>query len=464
MKRMLTFDFTNVTDNSVSGNGIPDALLDALRDPAGSIHSNMMERRNTGALPYMDLPYADNSGIVRYAEEAKGRFENFVNVGIGGSALGAQALFLALRHPFHNLLGNQSRAGMRMFFADNIDPDLMNGMLEVCDPRKTLYNIITKSGSTAETMSTFLLIRSLLRKIVGNSWADHVVITTDARKGDLRSIADEEKITSFIVPDGVGGRFSALTPVGLLPAACAGIDIADLLSGAADMDRRLSAVPCMENPAYLYAMYQYLLYRDRGKVMSVMMPYSSRLFGLADWYRQLWAESLGKRKDLRGNDVFVGPTPIKALGVTDQHSQVQLYIEGPFDKVFTILRVEKFEHELPMEPAYENKSSLRYLGGRSMAELMEAERQGTVYALTQNGRPNLTVTFPEVSPHTVGQFMYAMEMATVFSGGLYGIDPLDQPGVEAGKIAAFALMGRPGYEDKAENIRKGLVSRERYIK
>lgn len=121
MKRMLTFDFTNVTDNSVSGNGIPDALLDALRDPAGSIHSNMMERRNTGALPYMDLPYADNSGIVRYAEEAKGRFENFVNVGIGGSALGAQALFLALRHPFHNLLGNQSRAGMRMFFADNID-------------------------------------------------------------------------------------------------------------------------------------------------------------------------------------------------------------------------------------------------------------------------------------------------------------------------------------------------------
>ncbi len=464
MKRMLTFDFTNLAESAVNGNGIPDALIDSLRDRTGEIHADMMERRNEGALPFMELPYADPEDIVRYAENAIGQFENFVNVGIGGSALGAQALFTALRHPFHNLLGSKQRQGLRMFFADNIDPDFMNGMFEVCDPRKTVYNIITKSGSTAETMGTFLLVRSMLQKIVGNSWADHVVITTDARKGDLRAIAEAEHLASFVVPDGVGGRFSALTPVGLLPAACAGIDIADLLLGAADMDRRLSNSPSMENPAYLYAMYQYLLYRDRGKIMSVMMPYSSRLFGLADWYRQLWAESLGKRKDLGGNDVFVGPTPIKALGVTDQHSQVQLYIEGPFDKVFTILKVEKFEHDLPMDPAYSEKASLRYLGGRNMSELMEAERQGTVYALTQNGRPNLTVTFPEVSPHTVGQFMYAMEMATVFSGGLYGIDPLDQPGVEAGKIAAFALMGRPGYEDKAETIRKGLVSMERYIK
>jgi glucose-6-phosphate isomerase len=464
MKHMITFDFTNLTDGAVDGNGIPDALLDSLRDRAGDIHADLMERRNEGTLPFMDLPYSDPKGITEYADEAIGRFENFVNVGIGGSALGAQALFTALRHPFHNLLGSKQRSGLRMFFADNIDPDYLNGMFEVCDSRKTLYNIITKSGSTAETMGTFLLVRSMLQKIVGNSWADHVVITTDARKGDLRAIADAERMKSFVVPDGVGGRFSALTPVGLLPAACAGIDIADLLAGAADMDRRLSGVSCMENAAYLYAMYQYLLYRERGKIMSVMMPYSTRLFGLADWYRQLWAESLGKRKDLGGKDVFVGPTPIKALGVTDQHSQVQLYIEGPFDKVFTILRVEKFEHDLPMEPAYEEKSSLRYLGGKTMSELMEAERRGTVYALTRNGRPNLTVTFPEVAPHPVGQFMYAMEMATVFSGGLYGIDPLDQPGVEAGKIAAFALMGRPGYEDKAESIRAGLTSRERYIR
>lgn len=464
MKRMITFDFSNLTEHAVGEQGIPDSLVDSQKTLAGAIHTDILERRNVGRLPFTDLPYADVSDITRYVDEETDGFENFVNVGIGGSALGAQALFMALRHPYHNLLGPKRTGGKRMFFADNIDPDFMAGLSDACDPRKTLYNIITKSGSTAETMGTFLLIRNTLEKIVGKGWRSHVVITTDARKGDLRAIADEERIVSFPVPDGVGGRFSVLTPVGLLPAACAGIDIGELLDGAGAMDKRLNSLPVMDNPAYLYAMYQYLLNRERGKIMSVMMPYSSRLYGIADWYRQLWAESLGKRKDMDGNDVFVGPTPIKALGVTDQHSQVQLYVEGPYDKTFTILRVERFGNTLPMEPAYGDKSSLRYLGGKTMAELMEAERLGTVYALTRNKRPNMTVTFPEITPHTVGQFMFALEMATVFSGGLYRIDPLDQPGVEEGKVAAFALMGRPGYEDKAERIRNGLVSLKRYIK
>jgi len=194
------------------------------------------------------------------------------------------------------------------------------------------------------------------------------------------------------------------------------------------------------------------------------MSYSSGLYGLADWYRQLWAESLGKKFDLNGRVVHVGPTPIKALGVTDQHSQVQLYVEGPFDKVFTILAVDSFRHELPMKPAFPGKGALDYLGGRTMAELIEAERLGTVYALTGNKRPNMTITFPDISPHSVGQFMYALEVATVFSGGLYTINPLDQLGVEAGKTAAFALMGRPGYEDKASDIRSSLSSNPKYVK
>ncbi len=291
-------------------------------------------------------------------------------------------------------------------------------------------------------MSAFLLVRETLEKAIGASWKEHIVVTTDKSKGDLRAIANREGIESFVVPDGVGGRFSVLTPVGLLPAACAGIDIADLLDGAAEMDRRLEESDVMENPANLFALYQYHLYRERGKFISVMMPYASGLYGLADWFRQLWAESLGKKLDLDGRVVSVGPTPVKALGVTDQHSQVQLYVEGPFDKVFTILAVEKFRHELPMKPAFREYSSLEYLGGRTLAELMRAERLGTVKALTASGRPNMTITFPEVTPHTVGQFMYALEVATLFSGGLYHIDPLDQPGVEAGKIAAFELMGR----------------------
>lgn len=353
---------------------------------------------------------------------------------------------------------------MRMFFADNIDPDYLKGIFDVCPPEKTVYNIITKSGSTAETMGTFLLVKDVLEQHLGESWSEHVVITTDVEKGDLRKIADDENIQSFVVPDGVGGRFSVLTPVGLIPAACAGIDIKELLAGAAAMDRRLEAAGVMDNPAYLYAMYQYALDTKSGKPISVMMPYSSALYGIADWYRQLWAESLGKKLDLDGEIVNVGPTPVKALGVTDQHSQVQLYIEGPFDKVFTILAVENFENEQKMKPAYPDSSALDYLGDRSMAELIKAERLGTVYALTANDRPNMTITFPSISPYTIGQLMYALEVATVFSGGLYRIDPLDQPGVEAGKIAAFALMGRPGYKDKAEEIKAGLTINDKYVK
>jgi glucose-6-phosphate isomerase len=464
MERNIVFDFTNLTAGSVGAHGVPDDLLASLEGRAGEIHTDLLTRRNKERLPFLELPYADVDALDEFAARARKKFDTVVNVGIGGSALGAQALLLSLRHPFHNLRDRKTESGARLFFADNIDPDTLTGLFDICDPKKTLFIIITKSGSTAETMGTFLIVKNILEKAVGSSWREHVVCVTDASKGDLRGIAESEKISSFVVPDGVGGRFSVLSPVGLLPAACAGIDIRALLSGASAMDKRLAVTPVMDNPAYLFAMYQYLLDTKRGKSIAVMMPYSSRLYGLADWFRQLWAESLGKRKNLDGADVFTGQTPVKALGVTDQHSQVQLYVEGPFDKTFTFLRVGRFDHDLPMEPAYPDKSSLAYLGGRTMAELMDAEFKGTVYALTANNRPNMTVTFPEISPHTVGQFMYALEVSTVFSGGLYRIDPLDQPGVEGGKIAAFALMGRPGYEAKAADIRRGLVSNERYVK
>ena len=464
MSKELIFDFTNLTEKAVGKHGVPDSMLDSLKDRACTIDLEIRKRREAGEYPYRDLPYKEIDDILDFSRTAKNKFENFVNVGIGGSALGAQALVMSLCHPHHNLLEPAVSGGMRMFFADNIDPDYLKGMFDVCDPSKTLFNIITKSGSTAETMGTFLLAKDFLEKAQGETWRENVVITTDAAKGDLRKIADDENIASFVVPDGIGGRFSVLTAVGLLPAACAGIDIKELLSGAEAMDKRLESSDVMNNPAYLYCMYQYLLDIELKKPISVMMPYSSGMYGLADWYRQLWAESLGKKFDLDGNTVNVGPTPVKALGVTDQHSQVQLYVEGPFDKNFTILAVDEFVNELPMKNAYSGTSALDYLGGRTMAELIEAERLGTIYALTASNRPNMTITFPEVNPYTIGQFMYAFEVATVFSGGLYNINSLDQPGVEGGKIAAFALMGRPGYEDRAASIKSSLKRDQKYVK
>ena len=464
MNKDIVFDFTNLTDEAVSEHGVSDSMIDSLKDRVHSIDSDLHKSRIAGKYPFRDLPYKKVDDIILFADIVRNKYENFVNVGIGGSALGAQALFMALCHPFHNLLDSNSVLGMRMFFADNIDPDYLNGIFDVCKPDRTIFNIITKSGSTAETMGTFLLVKNILENNIGESWRDHIVITTDAVKGDLRKIADDEKITSFEVPDGVGGRFSVLTPVGLLPAACAGIDIKELLEGAVAMDRRLRSSDVMDNPAYLFSIYQYLLDIKLGKSISVMMPYSSGLYGLADWYRQIWAESLGKKLDLNGNIVNVGPTPVKALGVTDQHSQVQLYVEGPFDKVFTILAVNSFKNELMMKSTYSGTNALDYLDGRTMAELIKAEMLGTIHALTENNRPNMTIMFPDISPYTVGQFMYALEVAVVFSGGLYTINPLDQPGVEAGKIAAFALMGRSGYKDRADEIKNSISSNDRYVK
>lgn len=464
MNRDLVFDFTNLTESAVGEHGIPDGMINSLNDRAVAIDGALRSKREAGGSPYRDLPYQDVDAIVSFADSARSKFDNFVNVGIGGSALGAQALFSALCHPFRNVQDRSSSTGMKMFFADNIDPDYLAGMFDVCDPKRTLYTIITKSGSTAETMGTFLLVKGMLGKSLGSAWTENVAIITDAAKGDLRKIADDAGIVSFVVPDGVGGRFSILTPVGLIPAACAGIDIRELLAGAVSMDKRLESAEVMDNPAYLYSMYQYLLDVKSGKPISVIMPYSSALLSLADWHRQLWAESLGKKLDLDGRVVNVGPTPVKALGVTDQHSQVQLYVEGPYDKMFTILAVGEFTHTLPMKEAFPGASTLDYLAGRTMAELIEAERLGTIYALTVNGRPNMTITFPVIGPGTIGQYFYAFEAAMVFSGALYNVNPLDQPGVEAGKIAAFALMGRPGYEQRAAEIGSTLSRNEKYVK
>ena len=464
MADKLTFDFTNMTESAVGEHGIPDSMIDEYRGKATAIQADMAGRRKDGKLPFRDLPYAGIDDIVAFAADARQRFDTFVNVGIGGSALGAQALFSALNHPFHNQLDTDHRDGMRLFFTDNIDPDYLHGLFDVLNPKTTLFNIITKSGSTAETMGTFLLVKSFLERAVGAHWPKHMVMTTDPARGDLRRIADADGMTSFPVPDGVGGRFSVLCPVGLLPAACAGIDVRDFLAGAAAMDKRLESADVLDNPAYLYALYQYLLNVKRGKPISVMMPYATGLYATADWFRQLWAESLGKKLDLDGNTVNVGPTPVKALGVTDQHSQVQLYAEGPYDKSFTFLSVKKFAHDTQMEKSYTDYSSLEYLGGRNMAELIDAERRGTVYALTQSRRPNMTVTFPSVTAHAMGEFMYAFAVATVFSGGLYHINPLDQPGVEGGKVATYALMGRQGYGDRADEINRGLTSDPDHVK
>jgi len=217
------------------------------------------------------------------------------------------------------------------------------------------------------------------------------------------------------------------------------------------MDERCSSENMLENPAAMYALVQYLFYWLK-RPMSVMMPYSNALYGVSDWYRQLWAESLGKKTNRKGQDVNVGPTPVKALGATDQHSQVQLYIEGPQDKVITFLSVDEFNEKVNIPPF-----DGHYLGNRTLNELLKAEEEATRLALTKEGRPNLTISLPSVTPETVGQLMYLLELATAYAGELFDINAFDQPGVELGKQLTYALMGRSGFEEKKQELENELA-------
>ncbi|MFO7983624.1 MAG: glucose-6-phosphate isomerase [Desulfuromonadales bacterium] len=449
----IQIDFTNMMADVVGEHGISEADLEGLREKTGEIHRDLMERRERGLASFYDLPFdKDQVEKVRtFADEAKGRYENVVVLGIGGSALGTIALSRALLPLYHNHTDSgQSGGHPRLFVVDNVDPSGFGETLDYLDPGKTLVIVISKSGSTVETMCQFMISRDWMEEAVGDSYRDHFVLITDPSSGALRKLAEDEGYASFDIPEKVGGRFSVFTPVGLLPLALAGVDVEAVLEGAAAMESRVTLPGLMENPAYLNAALNYLAYR-KGLKIGVLMPYSDRLYDFADWYRQIWAESLGKKFSRGGDVVHTGPTPIKALGTTDQHSQVQLYMEGPFDKLVTFISVEDYGRDLKI-PKKAPAPGLSYLSGHSMAELIRIEQQATAVALSKNGRPNCTIKLDRVSPGNMGALIYMFEVQTVFAGGLFDVNPLDQPGVEEGKEFTYALMGREGFEEKEKEF------------
>jgi len=456
-KQKIKLYYNNVMADVIGDEqGITPEQLKDLAEKTSPLISQLNKEREAGKTPYRDLPY--NSQIAQevreLVKELRGRCENLVVFGIGGSALGNIAVHTALNSYMHNIDENQ-RAGPRLFVFDNIDPSQIASFLDWLGDKldKTIFNAISKSGWTAETAAQFMIVRQLLLEKLGpDDCKKQIITTTDANHGILRRIANNAGFKSLIVPEGIGGRFSVLSAVGLFSAAMCGIDIDSLLEGARDMDARVKCEDFYKNPAAINAAINYHFY-NRGKRISVMMPYSYHLKDLSDWYRQLWAESLGKKEDLTGNDVHIGPTPVKALGTTDQHSQVQLYREGPNDKLFTFLQVRNFDKDIKIGPAPEYAQELGFLAGKDLSELLNNEKQATEYALLESKRPCLTVLFDRVNAYTVGQFIYLFEVTTSFAGALFNINPYDQPAVELGKEAAFALMGRQGYEELAQKIK-----------
>ena len=372
-------------------------------------------------------------------------------------------VFNALKHLHYNELPDDKRGGPKFYVEDNVDPVRMQALLDVIEPEKTCFNVISKSGATSETMTQYLIIADILKK-KGVNLADNMIFTTDANRGNLIKIDQSfgGKIKKYVLPDGVGGRFSEMCPVGLLPAAVLGIDIKEMLRGAAYMDELCSKPDIESNPALACAVLQYVT-MQQGKNINVLMPYSDNLKLMADWYCQLWAESLGKAVDYDGNVVNAGTTPVKSLGVTDQHSQVQLYIEGPYDKVITFISVEKYACEMPIAHGCKDIPDVGFLGGHSMQELIQAENKATAYALMRAGRMNYTIRMPEVTAYTLGQLMYMLELQTAYTGALLNIDTFNQPGVENGKKATFALLGKKGYESQKKEMDSAPALDKRYI-
>ncbi len=414
---------------------------------------------------WTELPYNQAevvADIKATAEKIRDRFENFVVLGIGGSALGPAMVQQALSNLRHNELSNEKRKAPRLYVEDNVDPERMVSLLNLLDLDKTCFNVISKSGNTSETMSQYLIVSDLLKQKYGKEYGEHMILTTDAKKGNLHKIGVSDGLKMFVVPDGVGGRFSEMCPVGLLAAAVTGVDIEEMLEGAAAMDERCCSGNYAENPALFAAGLMYTAV-EKGQNIHVMMPYADSLKYMADWYAQLWAESLGKNEHRDGTPCACGQTPVKALGVTDQHSQVQLYTEGPDDKVITFLRVGQFRSTITIPVGCEEFPDVSFLCGTTLNKLIDTELFATEYALLKAAKPSWMITLPEVNAYTLGQLMYFFELQTAYAGELFDVDAYNQPGVEEGKNAAYALLGRNGYEIKAVELNARPKPDDKYV-
>lgn len=432
-KPLIRYDASNMQEKAVGRYGATSQQLRSKQRDMKRAKQALLADWKKGTQGWLGCP--DDAKLVKQIEmlvKAKKRFTTCLVIGIGGSDLGARAAYAALKH---------TAKGMKLEFAGgNTDPDELAEVLARLDLKTTLVNIISKSGDTIEPMSAFFVVRDQLKKKFGAKAGEHIVATTDAETGSLRALSEKEGYSTLPVPKNIGGRFSVLTAVGLFPLACAGIDIKKVLLGAKQMRDEFRTH--MDDPASRFALHQYLADTERRQHIHVLMPYSARLEQLGRWYRQIWAESLGKRIDREGDIVNTGPTPIAALGATDQHSQMQLYVEGPNNKTITFIEVEKFDSALKVPAGAKDISPLAYLSGIDLQRIIHAERFGTAEALRRTRRPNGTLSISRVNLESLGALFMFFEIATGIAGELYDINAYDQHGVEAGKQVAAQLLHR----------------------
>ncbi len=434
---MISIDYSNMMEEYIGSKGLSNLSINNISPQIEKAYK-MIANREWKQLEFIDLLSQDTAEIKKAGRYIKKSADNFLLLGIGGSALGPRAILEALS-PFHNL-----KKRPRVFIYDNVDPRTLKNLLSIIDLKKTFINVISKSGSTAETAASFLILWDKMKRILGKDASKRFVITTDPEKGSLRKIANDEKILTLPVPPNVGGRYSVLSPVGLLTAEVTGIDCNELLRGASDIKSICLNNDVYKNPALLFATLLFLMDKEKNRHINVMVPYMDSLKFLSEWFCQLWAESLGKENK--------GLTPYPSLGTTDQHSQLQLWIEGPPDKVIFFIRVDDFGTDIKIPAVFKNIEGYNYLSGHTLKELINSEQEATELALTKAGRPNFTITVPQINAYYLGQLFFFFEMATAFAGALLEVNPFDQPGVEEGKNLTYGMMGKKGFEEKKKEV------------
>ena len=430
------FDYSLVLERNLrNGEGITTHRMNEGLRRAEQAAKTLASRQAAGEIGFPGLPFLEKEAraLSRYAAGMRKRFTHLLVLGIGGSALGTKAVF-------EGVGAEDGRKGLRLAVADNVDPDAFLPLLRSLPMKTTAVVAISKSGGTAETNAQLALAVEGLRSAAGTKWKEHLVLITDPAKGAFRRFADSHGIVSFSVPPNVGGRFSVLSNVGLLPLSAAGIAVEKLLAGARWMESVFLRSRGGKNPVLAAAaVYSHYL-TDNVKPVHVWFTYGEGLARVAEWWQQLWAESLGKRK---AGGAPVGQTPARAVGVTDQHSQVQLYQDGPADKIFTFVKWMG-GRERGRVPASGFAPGMEILGNRPLRDLFDAEFEGTIGALWKVGRPIVRIEVGKRDEAHLGALLHFWEWVTAITGECAGIDPFDQPGVEEGKIITRALMGDKG--------------------
>lgn len=439
---MVKLDFSNVLMEEIGHNGL--SLEEIEKNAKRAV--SLLQEKQYKELDFLNLPNQNITKLREIGNKTRD-YDYFIILGIGGSALGPRVILESLS-PFHNL-----RKKPKVLIYDNVDPSTLKNIIEIIDLKKTIINVISKSGSTSETLASFLILWRLIkdRKL---DVKDHFIFTTDPEKGNLRRLAEEYKIHALEVPKNVGGRYSVLSPVGLLLAETIGINSTSLLEGAKEITDRALRENLQENPMACLASSLYLMDLLKNRKIIVFLPYSDRLKTLSEWFCQLWGESLGKDGK--------GTTPYPSLGTTDQHSQLQLWMEGPEDKVVLFLSVDRhgYQEEIPEE--FHDIEGLRFLGGHTLEELINTEQLATEMALWMNKKPNMKIILPKIDPFTIGQIFQFLQVTTAMAGMLYGVNPFNQPGVELGKRLTYGAMGKRGFETEGEEV-KNYLKRNRFI-